>query len=186
MNPTEQAWDLHGSQARPVLLSKLSKVSMRPLASENAFKKRLTAYHRLTVNSNSRDIMGVTVERITPGDGQTFPKTGDTVYIHYVGTLTNGKKFDSSRDRGSPFKTLIGVGKVIKGWDEGTRNVNLLSHSLLTRDGGVPQLSVGEKAILTCSADYAYGSRGFPPVIPPDSVLQFEVELLKIEPASPA
>ncbi|KAF7422385.1 FK506 binding protein proline rotamase rapamycin-binding protein [Pleurotus ostreatus] len=169
MNPTEQAWDLHGSQARPVLLSKLSKVSMRPLASENAFKKRLTAYHRLTVNSNSRDIMGVTVERITPGDGQTFPKTGDTVYIHYVGTLTNGKKFDSSRDRGSPFKTLIGVGKVIKGWDE-----------------GVPQLSVGEKAILTCSADYAYGSRGFPPVIPPDSVLQFEVELLKIEPASPA
>ncbi|KAJ8691783.1 FK506 binding protein proline rotamase rapamycin-binding protein [Pleurotus ostreatus] len=125
--------------------------------------------HRLTVNSNSRDIMGVTVERITPGDGQTFPKTGDTVYIHYVGTLTNGKKFDSSRDRGSPFKTLIGVGKVIKGWDE-----------------GVPQLSVGEKAILTCSADYAYGSRGFPPVIPPDSVLQFEVELLKIEPASPA
>ncbi|KAF9498995.1 peptidyl-prolyl cis-trans isomerase [Pleurotus eryngii] len=113
--------------------------------------------------------MGVTVERITPGDGKTFPKTGDTVFIHYVGTLTNGKKFDSSRDRGSPFKTLIGVGKVIKGWDE-----------------GVPQLSVGEKAILTCSADYAYGSRGFPPVIPPDSVLQFEVELLKIEPASPA
>jgi hypothetical protein len=60
------------------------------------------------------------------------------VTIHYVGTLaSDGSKFDSSRDRGSPFKTQIGVGKVIKGWDE-----------------GVPQLSVGEKAILTCSPDY--------------------------------
>ncbi|KAG9043548.1 FK506 binding protein proline rotamase rapamycin-binding protein [Tulasnella sp. UAMH 9824] len=107
--------------------------------------------------------MGVTIETLRAGDGVNFPKKGDTVQIHYVGTLTNGKKFDSSRDRGSPFVTQIGVGKVIKGWDE-----------------GVPQLSVGQKAVLTCSPDYAYGDRGFPPVIPPNSILNFEVELIQI------
>ncbi|KAL1953763.1 hypothetical protein VTO42DRAFT_2294 [Malbranchea cinnamomea] len=107
--------------------------------------------------------MGVEIERISPGDGKTFPKKGDTVTIHYVGTLLNGQKFDSSRDRNDPFRTQIGVGKVIKGWDE-----------------GVPQLSLGEKANLICSPDYAYGARGFPPVIPPNSTLKFEVELLKI------
>ncbi|KAF8894966.1 hypothetical protein CPB85DRAFT_1329819 [Mucidula mucida] len=107
--------------------------------------------------------MGVTVESLQPGDGATFPKKGDKVTIHYVGTLLNGSKFDSSRDRGEPFVTEIGVGKVIKGWDE-----------------GVPQLSLGEKAVLTATPDYAYGSRGFPPVIPANATLKFEVELLKI------
>ncbi|KAI6015557.1 hypothetical protein PISMIDRAFT_686791 [Pisolithus microcarpus 441] len=107
--------------------------------------------------------MGVTIERIVPGDGKTFPKKGDKVRIHYVGTLMDGSKFDSSRDRGVPFDTEIGVGKVIKGWDE-----------------GVLQLSLGEKANLIATPDYAYGARGFPPVIPPNSTLKFEVELLKI------
>lgn len=103
------------------------------------------------------------VETIAPGDGQNFPKQGDKVTIHYVGTLENGKKFDSSRDRNAPFQCTIGVGQVIKGWDE-----------------GVPQLSVGQKAKMTCSYDYAYGERGYPPIIPPRSTLIFEVELLKI------
>ncbi|PKI83012.1 peptidylprolyl isomerase [Malassezia vespertilionis] len=107
--------------------------------------------------------MGVEVQTITPGDGKNFPKSGDTVDIHYVGTLQNGDKFDSSRDRGQPFSTAIGVGRVIRGWDE-----------------GVPQLSLGQKANLVCSPDYAYGPRGFPPVIPPNSTLNFEVELLGI------
>ncbi|KAG2134284.1 FK506-binding protein 1 [Suillus cothurnatus] len=96
--------------------------------------------------------MGVSIETIIPGDGKTFPKRGDTVTIHYVGTLEN-----------DPFVTQIGVGKVIKGWDE-----------------GVPQLSLGQKAYLIATPDYAYGARGFPPVIPPNSTLKFEVELLKI------
>ncbi|KAL1712470.1 hypothetical protein EV715DRAFT_267887 [Schizophyllum commune] len=105
--------------------------------------------------------MGVTVEVIKHGDGKTFPQKGQTVSIHYVGTLQDGTKFDSSRDRGTPFETAIGVGRVIKGWDE-----------------GVPQLSVGTTARLICTPDYAYGSRGFPPVIPPNATLTFEVELL--------
>jgi len=107
--------------------------------------------------------MGVQVESITPGDGVNFPKRGDTVEIHYVGTLLDGKKFDSSRDRKTPFVTKIGVGQVIKGWDE-----------------GVPQLSLGQKALLRVTPDYGYGARGFAPVIPPNAVLVFEVELLKI------
>uniref|UniRef100_A0A3Q2WUS2 peptidylprolyl isomerase n=1 Tax=Haplochromis burtoni TaxID=8153 RepID=A0A3Q2WUS2_HAPBU len=79
-----------------------------------------------------------------------------------TGTLTNGKKFDSSRDRGSPFQFKLGAGEVIRGWDE-----------------GVAQMSLGQVAKLTCSPDYAYGSRGYPPMIPANSTLIFEVELLK-------
>ncbi|CAH1164192.1 unnamed protein product [Phaedon cochleariae] len=108
--------------------------------------------------------MGVQVETISQGDGRTFPKTGQTVVVHYTGTLTNGQKFDSSRDRGTPFKFNIGRGEVIKGWDE-----------------GVAQLSVGQRARLTCSPDYAYGSRGHPGVIPPNATLIFDVELLEIK-----
>uniref|UniRef100_A0A3P9K580 peptidylprolyl isomerase n=1 Tax=Oryzias latipes TaxID=8090 RepID=A0A3P9K580_ORYLA len=106
--------------------------------------------------------MGVDVETIRPGDGKTFPQKGRTVFVHYVGTLMNGKKFDSSRDRGEPFKFKLGAGEVIRGWDD-----------------GVAQMSVGQLAKLTCSPDFAYGSRGYPPIIPPNSTLIFEVELLK-------
>jgi len=108
--------------------------------------------------------MGVTVNTVTPGDGKTFPKKGQTVVVHYTGTLTDGKKFDSSRDRGKPFKFRIGQGEVIKGWDE-----------------GVAQMSVGQKANLTCTPDYAYGAKGAGGVIPPNATLNFEVELLGLE-----
>ncbi|XP_077991392.1 peptidyl-prolyl cis-trans isomerase FKBP1B-like [Glandiceps talaboti] len=108
--------------------------------------------------------MGVDVQTLSPGDGRTFPKTGQTVVVHYVGTLTNGKQFDSSRTRGQPFKFKIGKGMVIKGWDE-----------------GVARMSIGETAKLTCSPDYAYGERGHPGVIPPNATLIFDVELLGLE-----
>jgi len=108
--------------------------------------------------------MGVDVERIKAGDGKTFPKSGQTVVVHYTGTLTNGKKFDSSKDRGKPFKFKIGQGQVIRAWDE-----------------GVMQMSVGQTAKLTCSPDYAYGSKGAGGVIPPNATLIFEVELLGLE-----
>lgn len=75
--------------------------------------------------------------------------------------MTDGKKFDSSRDRGKPFQFTLGGGEVIKGWDE-----------------GVAQMTKGEKSLLTCTPDYAYGPRGYPPVIPPNATLVFEVELL--------
>ncbi|KAL6103989.1 peptidyl-prolyl cis-trans isomerase FKBP1A-like [Pungitius pungitius] len=105
--------------------------------------------------------MGVEVETIRPGDGRSYPKKGQKVSVHYVGTLTNGNKFDSSRDRGQAFKFNIGQGQVIRAWDE-----------------GVAKMSIGEVARLTCSPDYAYGAAGYPPVIPGNSTLIFEVELL--------
>lgn len=114
--------------------------------------------------STTKINMGVVKEVIKPGDGQNFPKQGDTVSMHYVGTFaSDGKKFDSSLDRGKPFVTKIGVGQVIKGWDE-----------------GVPLMSLGEKAKLNISYDYAYGERGHPAGIPARADLVFEVELLKI------
>ena len=85
--------------------------------------------------------------------------------MHYVGTLEDGvTKFDSSRDRGTPFKFKLGVGQVIKGWDE-----------------GVAQMSIGQVAKLTCSPDYAYGRDGYPPVIPKNATLIFEVELISFK-----
>ena len=86
--------------------------------------------------------MGVDIKTTKPGDGKTFPKTGQTVVAHYTGTLTNGKKFDSSRDRNKPFEFVIGRGQVIRGWDE-----------------GFAQMSVGQQATLTISPDYGYGSQ---------------------------
>ena len=94
------------------------------------------------------------------GTGELVPK-GVKVKVHYTGTLMNGTKFDSSRDRGAPFEFLLGAGHVIKGWDE-----------------GVQKMKVGERAIIICPPDYAYGARGFPPVIPPSSTLKFDVEVL--------
>ncbi|XP_045762176.1 peptidyl-prolyl cis-trans isomerase FKBP1A-like [Maniola jurtina] len=108
--------------------------------------------------------MGVDVETLSPGNGFTYPKPGQTVVVHYTGTLQNGKKFDSSRDRGQPFKFTLGKGDVIKGWDQ-----------------GLGKMSVGERARLTCSPDFAYGSRGHPGVIPPNATLIFDVELLRVE-----
>merc|ERR1739844_174595 len=107
--------------------------------------------------------MGVDVETITAGDGTSYPKKGQTVAVHYTGTLTNGKKFDSSRDRGKRFEFKLGAGQVIRGWDE-----------------GVAQMCKGQRAKLTCSPDFAYGERGFPGVIPQNATLIFDVELLEI------
>lgn len=88
------------------------------------------------------------------------PCPGDSVYVHYVGTLLDGSKFDSSRDRNSPFDFKLGEGVVIKGWDE-----------------GVATMEKGEVALLKCAPFYAYGEHGSPPTIPPEATLIFEVEL---------
>lgn len=120
--------------------------------------------------------------------GSTYPKPGQTVVVHYTGTLQNGKKFDSSRDRGQPFKFTLGKGDVIKGWDQGLAQVCnhgetclfVCIYTILMFFFWL-QMSVGERAKLTCSPDFAYGSRGHPGVIPPNATLIFDVELLRVE-----
>jgi FKBP-type peptidyl-prolyl cis-trans isomerase FkpA len=101
-------------------------------------------------------------EDLTVGGGDEA-KTGKTVSVHYTGTLTDGSKFDSSLDRGKPFEFQLGAGRVIKGWDQ-----------------GVLGMKVGGKRKLTIPSELAYGAQGFPPVIPPNSTLVFEIELLGV------
>lgn len=103
------------------------------------------------------------IEVLVEGSGAT-PRTGQTVVVHYTGWLTNGTKFDSSHDRNQPFTFVLGQGNVIKGWDE-----------------GVAAMKVGSKHKLTIPPEKAYGDRGFPGAIPPNSTLVFEVELLGIQ-----
>jgi peptidylprolyl isomerase len=98
----------------------------------------------------------------TVGEGDA-PTKGKSVTVHYTGTLTNGKKFDSSIDRKQPFQFTIGIGQVIRGWDE-----------------GVMSMRVGGKRRLIIPADLGYGARGAPPAIPPNSELVFDVELLGV------
>lgn len=100
---------------------------------------------------------------IQEGTGPS-PVAGKIVVVHYTGTLEDGKKFDSSVDRGEPFQFPIGKGVVIKGWDE-----------------GVMSMKVGGKRKLIIPAELGYGSRAIPGVIPANSTLHFDVELIAIQ-----
>jgi peptidylprolyl isomerase len=97
------------------------------------------------------------------GTGAT-PQKGQTVVVHYTGTLENGNKFDSSVDRGKPYEFRLGEGAVIKGWDE-----------------GLASMKVGGKRKLIIPPVLGYGQRGSPPNIPPNSILLFDVELLGVK-----
>jgi len=103
---------------------------------------------------------GILKEVKVAGTGSDTPWTGDKVYVHYTGTLTDGSKFDSSRDRGERFSFNIGKSEVIKGWDL-----------------GVATMTVGERATFTIRSEYGYGSAGSPPKIPGDATLVFDIEL---------
>ena len=106
---------------------------------------------------------GLKITELKVGEGAEAA-SGQTVQVHYRGTLENGKEFDASYDRGTPFNFPLGAGRVIKGWDE-----------------GVVGMKVGGKRKLVIPPDLAYGSRGAGGVIPPNATLVFEVELLDVK-----
>ena len=106
---------------------------------------------------------GLQYIEVKVGEGAAA-KAGDTAVVHYTGWLVNGTKFDSSVDRGQPFRFPLGAGRVIKGWDEGVAGM---------QPGGVRKLII--------PADLGYGSRGSGGVIPPNATLIFEVELVGVE-----
>ncbi len=118
---------------------------------------------RLESISTMQPITELKIEDTVVGTGAEV-KPGDTVVMHYTGTLISGIKFDSSLDRGQPFETQIGVGRVIQGWDK-----------------GVPGMKVGGKRKLYIPSSMAYGERGAGGVIAPNSDLIFTVELLAIK-----
>jgi peptidylprolyl isomerase len=106
---------------------------------------------------------GIEVVELAPGTG-AVATSGKHVYVHYTGTLTDGTKFDSSRDRGQPIDFVLGTGAVIKGWDQ-----------------GIEGMKVGQRRRLTIPPALAYGERGYPGAIPPNATLVFDVELMDVK-----
>ncbi len=147
----------------PLLTGCSSPTEHKKPIPELTIKKETTMSQRATTAS------GLSYEIITPGaqDGIS-PSRGKKVKVHYTGWLNDqgkpGKKFDSSKDRNEPFEFVIGVGYVIKGWDE-----------------GVMGMKVGEKRMLYIPSSLGYGTRGAGGVIPPNADLIFEVELLDVK-----
>ncbi|HNS99747.1 MAG TPA: FKBP-type peptidyl-prolyl cis-trans isomerase [Polyangiaceae bacterium] len=123
-------------------------------------KEELPAGPGVTVTEKKDEFK---IEDVKVGDGAEA-KENSAVKVHYTGTLKNGKKFDSSRDRDAPFEFTIGLGQVIKGWEK-----------------GVVGMKVGGQRKLTIPYDLAYGEEGKPPDIPPRATLLFDIELLEVK-----
>jgi len=107
---------------------------------------------------------GLKIKILKEGSGQRMVENGNKAVVHYVGKLTNGRKFDSSIDRSQPFEFTVGKGEVIQGWEI-----------------GVLKMRIGEKRQLTIPAELGYGAAGAGGVIPPNATLIFEIELLSIK-----
>lgn len=126
--------------------------------------EQATTTEEQIVNNNNFEIQGMKVEILKEGAGEAA-KSGDTVTVNYVGAFEDGKKFDSSIDRGIPFSFTLGAGTIIKGWDL-----------------GVAGMKVGEKRKLTIPSSLAYGEAGAGDgLIPPNATLVFEIDLLSIK-----
>ncbi|EKE20246.1 MAG: Peptidyl-prolyl cis-trans isomerase [uncultured bacterium] len=118
-----------------------------------------------SVNSNNeKKPMELEIKTTQEGTGDRVIKSGDTIAVHYTGKLTDGTKFDSSVDRGTPFEFKIGQGMVIAGWEQGFIGAK-----------------VGEKRTLTIPSELGYGSRGAGASIPPNATLIFDVEVISIK-----
>ncbi len=113
---------------------------------------------------NNQELMELNIEVLQEGIGEEVVKAGDSIVVHYTGTLLDGTKFDSSVDQGTPFEFTIGQGTVIQGWEQG-----LLG------------MKVGEKRKLSIPSAMAYGEMGAGDLIPPNTDLYFEVELMEIK-----
>lgn len=129
-----------------------------PVAKKKAAKKKNVKAEKGTEHSSQSGLKWTVLEK---GKGDK-PKAGQTVVVHYTGWLTNGKKFDSSRDRNEAFKFKVGVGMVIKGWDE-----------------GIMRMRPGDRFKFTIPPKLAYGAKGIGP-IPPNSTLIFDVKMIKV------
>ena len=151
----------------------ITQPKVRPSATTKNPTKTTTETPTLTITQSptknmitqkpTETVTDLVIQDQSLGSGREV-KSGDTISIHYTGTLENGKVFDSSRTRGQPFETKIGVGQLIKGWDM-----------------GIPGMKVGGKRKLTIPYDLAYGENGIPGTIPGKATLIFDVELMGIK-----
>ena len=145
-----------------------AKLIQTPSVATTAIVENNTLTASNTIIMSEKNVVttssGLKYIELKKGDGLVTPERGQTVVVHYTGTLEDGTKFDSSRDHGQPFSFKIGVGQVIKGWDE-----------------GLSTMKVGERRQLIIPSELGYGARGAGGVIPPFSTLIFDVELLDIK-----